>query len=343
MSKRLLRTVVVLFTRDLRVHDQPALAAASTRAERVVPLFVLDDAVLAAFGAPNRVAFLLDALRDLDALAAAARRRARRAARRRGRRDGVRVAVETGRRGGLRRRGRECLRAGARAPPARRARERPDRARGLPGRDGRAARRPRARRRRPLPRLHAVLAPLAGGAAPERCSTRPSASTCPRAVEPGGSRARRARGGPTAPELPAGRRDRRPAAARRRGSTTGSRATPSSPTTSPPTRPRASRPTSTSAASRPARSSRGRSSARRGAVRPPALLARLQPPAAGRAARDGARGPAAARRRPGATTRTGSRPGAKAARVIPLVDAGMRQLLREGSCTTARASSPARS
>jgi deoxyribodipyrimidine photo-lyase len=64
MSKH--RTVVALFTRDLRVHDQPALAAAVDRAERVVPLFVLDDAVLAAFGAPNRVAFLVDALRDLD-------------------------------------------------------------------------------------------------------------------------------------------------------------------------------------------------------------------------------------------------------------------------------------
>src|SRR5688500_14148057 len=65
MSKRPFRTVVVLFTRDLRVHDHPALAAAAASAERVVPLFVLDDAVLAAFGAPNRVAFLLDALGDL--------------------------------------------------------------------------------------------------------------------------------------------------------------------------------------------------------------------------------------------------------------------------------------
>ena len=64
MSKH--RTVVVLFTRDLRVHDQPAFAAAVERAERVVPLFVVDEAVLAAFGAPNRVVFLVDALRDLD-------------------------------------------------------------------------------------------------------------------------------------------------------------------------------------------------------------------------------------------------------------------------------------
>ncbi len=62
-----MRTAVVLFTRDLRVHDQPALAAAVAAAERVVPLFVLDAAVLARFGAPNRVAFLLDALADLDA------------------------------------------------------------------------------------------------------------------------------------------------------------------------------------------------------------------------------------------------------------------------------------
>ena len=61
------RTAVVLFTRDLRVHDHPALAAAVERAERVVPLFVLDDAILAAFGAPNRVAFLLDSLHELDA------------------------------------------------------------------------------------------------------------------------------------------------------------------------------------------------------------------------------------------------------------------------------------
>ena len=61
-----MRTAVVLFTRDLRVHDQPALAAAVAAAERVVPLFVLDRAVLARAGAPNRVAFLLDALSDLD-------------------------------------------------------------------------------------------------------------------------------------------------------------------------------------------------------------------------------------------------------------------------------------
>jgi deoxyribodipyrimidine photo-lyase len=59
------RTAVVLFTRDLRVHDHPALHAAVERAAHVVPLFVFDDRLLARFGAPNRVAFLLDALTDL--------------------------------------------------------------------------------------------------------------------------------------------------------------------------------------------------------------------------------------------------------------------------------------
>ena len=60
------RAVVVLFTRDLRLHDHPALAAAAERAERVVPLFVLDDDILTSFGAPNRLAFLRDSLEDLE-------------------------------------------------------------------------------------------------------------------------------------------------------------------------------------------------------------------------------------------------------------------------------------
>jgi deoxyribodipyrimidine photo-lyase len=49
------------------VHDHPALAAAARAAERVTPLFVLDDGILGGdFARPNRVAFLLEALRDLD-------------------------------------------------------------------------------------------------------------------------------------------------------------------------------------------------------------------------------------------------------------------------------------
>lgn len=61
-----MKTALVLFNRDLRVHDNPALAAAS-RAERTVPLFVLDRRLLGSgFAAPNRVAFMREALLDLD-------------------------------------------------------------------------------------------------------------------------------------------------------------------------------------------------------------------------------------------------------------------------------------
>src|ERR1700742_3759846 len=60
------KTAVVLFTRDLRVTDNPALWAAS-RAERTVPLFVLDEAILGSrFAAPNRGAYMREALGDPD-------------------------------------------------------------------------------------------------------------------------------------------------------------------------------------------------------------------------------------------------------------------------------------
>jgi deoxyribodipyrimidine photo-lyase len=60
------KTALVLFNRDLRVHDNPALAAAA-RAERTLPLFVFDEALLGSrFAAPNRVAFMREALADLD-------------------------------------------------------------------------------------------------------------------------------------------------------------------------------------------------------------------------------------------------------------------------------------
>lgn len=53
---------VVLFTRDLRVHDHPALACAVREFEEVIPLFVLDDGLL---GSGNRTAFLLESLHGL--------------------------------------------------------------------------------------------------------------------------------------------------------------------------------------------------------------------------------------------------------------------------------------
>ena len=55
-------TAVVLFTRDLRVHDNPALHAACETAAKVVPLFVLDPSVP---GSPNRQRFLVESLADL--------------------------------------------------------------------------------------------------------------------------------------------------------------------------------------------------------------------------------------------------------------------------------------
>jgi deoxyribodipyrimidine photo-lyase len=61
-----IETALALFNRDLRTHDHPALAAAA-RAGRVVPLFVFDERLLRSrFAAPNRVAFMLEALADLD-------------------------------------------------------------------------------------------------------------------------------------------------------------------------------------------------------------------------------------------------------------------------------------
>jgi deoxyribodipyrimidine photo-lyase len=48
-------TAVVLFTRDLRVHDNPALAGACARARQVVPLFVADPALAVP---ANRASFL---------------------------------------------------------------------------------------------------------------------------------------------------------------------------------------------------------------------------------------------------------------------------------------------
>jgi deoxyribodipyrimidine photo-lyase len=55
-------TAVMLFTRDLRVHDNPALQAACTSAARVVPLFVFDPSVPTS---PGRQRFLIESLEDL--------------------------------------------------------------------------------------------------------------------------------------------------------------------------------------------------------------------------------------------------------------------------------------
>ncbi len=61
-------TAIVWFRRDLRVHDHPALRAALDADERVVPVFCLDDRLLHGRHASGpRTQFLLECLADLDA------------------------------------------------------------------------------------------------------------------------------------------------------------------------------------------------------------------------------------------------------------------------------------
>ncbi|MQY26419.1 cryptochrome/photolyase family protein [Nocardia aurantia] len=58
---------IALFTRDLRVHDNPMLAAACSEGAAVVPLFVVDDELIErTAAAPNRMRFLAAALAELD-------------------------------------------------------------------------------------------------------------------------------------------------------------------------------------------------------------------------------------------------------------------------------------
>ncbi|MFE7797820.1 cryptochrome/photolyase family protein [Nocardia sp. NPDC057440] len=59
---------IALFTRDLRVRDNPVLIAAYREGAAVVPLFVIDEKILSGrFSAPNRARFLAAALGELDA------------------------------------------------------------------------------------------------------------------------------------------------------------------------------------------------------------------------------------------------------------------------------------
>ncbi|MFQ3588842.1 MAG: deoxyribodipyrimidine photo-lyase [Chloracidobacterium sp.] len=63
MTKR----IIHWFRRDLRLDDNTALLTAYATAEEVVPVFIVDDAILRRPDtASNRVAFLLESLHDLD-------------------------------------------------------------------------------------------------------------------------------------------------------------------------------------------------------------------------------------------------------------------------------------
>ena len=59
-------TAILVFTRDLRINDNQALVAAAAH-DAVVPVFVLDDTILSgSFNRANRAAMLAVALEDLD-------------------------------------------------------------------------------------------------------------------------------------------------------------------------------------------------------------------------------------------------------------------------------------
>jgi len=65
-SVRWVQTSLVIFTRDLRIQDNPALVAAAS-ASAVVPAFVLDEEIISRFRThASRLAFLTESLADLD-------------------------------------------------------------------------------------------------------------------------------------------------------------------------------------------------------------------------------------------------------------------------------------
>ncbi|HET6831323.1 MAG TPA: deoxyribodipyrimidine photo-lyase [Solirubrobacterales bacterium] len=62
-----MRTGILWLRRDLRVRDHPALRAALERSERIVPLFCFDDSLLhGRHASGSRTQFLLECLADLD-------------------------------------------------------------------------------------------------------------------------------------------------------------------------------------------------------------------------------------------------------------------------------------
>jgi deoxyribodipyrimidine photo-lyase len=61
-----MKTIIVWFRNDLRVHDHPALSLAVQDADYVIPIFILDKSLLTGERySPNRNRFLLECLQDL--------------------------------------------------------------------------------------------------------------------------------------------------------------------------------------------------------------------------------------------------------------------------------------
>lgn len=62
-----MKTIIVWFRNDLRLHDNPAVWAAAQEADRVVPVFILNDILLKGkHASANRNRFLLESLHDLQ-------------------------------------------------------------------------------------------------------------------------------------------------------------------------------------------------------------------------------------------------------------------------------------
>jgi len=61
-----MRTIIVWFRNDLRIHDHPALTQAINDAKSIIPVFILSDTILEGkFSSPNRNRFLKESLIDL--------------------------------------------------------------------------------------------------------------------------------------------------------------------------------------------------------------------------------------------------------------------------------------
>lgn len=61
-----MKTIIVWYRNDLRIHDHPALAKAIQSADHVVPLFILNSSLLrGAHAGSNRNRFLIESLHDL--------------------------------------------------------------------------------------------------------------------------------------------------------------------------------------------------------------------------------------------------------------------------------------
>lgn len=63
-----MKTIIVWYRNDLRVHDHPALSAAASEADHVIPVFIFSKPLLhGRHGGSNRNRFLLESLEDLKA------------------------------------------------------------------------------------------------------------------------------------------------------------------------------------------------------------------------------------------------------------------------------------